>query len=102
MSNYKTGERLRSRVSTVQVVVVRAADFEGEITCDGVAFARDGEDTGNGPASAADGPKVEMGKRYEDAAATVELLCVSPGSGQLACAGSPLNLKAPKPLPASD
>ena len=43
-----------------------------------------------------------MGKRYVDAAGTVELLCVKPGKGTLAADGVALLLKEAKPLPASD
>ena len=43
-----------------------------------------------------------IGKRYVDAAGTVELLCVKPGKGSLAIAGVALQLKDAKPLPASD
>jgi hypothetical protein len=43
-----------------------------------------------------------MGKRYTDAAETLELLCVRGGAGTLAVAGEPLQVKASKALPASD
>ncbi|MBY6687786.1 hypothetical protein HQ305_21370 [Rhodococcus sp. BP-149] len=102
MSDYKTGERLRSRVSSAQFVVVSAAAGTAEITCGGEPLARDGEDISPGAGASTEGPKIEIGKRYEDEAATVELLCVSAGVGDLEVAGSPLQLKMPKPLPASD
>ncbi len=102
MGDYKAGERLRSRVSTVQVIVVRATEGVADIACDGVVFARDGEDFTPADGSPSDGAKVDMGKRYEDDEGTVELLCVSPGAGRLTLGDKPLQLKAPKPLPASD
>lgn len=102
MADYKTGERLRSRVSAAQFVVVRADAGIADITCGGESLAREGEDSAVGQQTATDGPKIEIGKRYEDEAGTVELLCVSGGTGDLAVANSPLQLKMPKPLPASD
>ncbi|MBB4774880.1 hypothetical protein F4557_003298 [Actinomadura catellatispora] len=37
-----------------------------------------------------------------NAAETLELLCTSSGTGELSCDGTPMALKAAKPLPASD
>lgn len=51
------------------------------------------------PASA-DGTKV--GKRYIDAAGTVELLCLKAGQGTLSIDGVVLQVKEAKPLPFSD
>ena len=48
----------------------------------------------------AEGTKI--GKRYVDAAGTVELLCVKGGQGSLSIAGVALKTKDAKPLPASD
>lgn len=99
MTQYKVGERLRSQTSGAQLVVIRATG-DLEITCDGAALAREGEDAAAG--GAAGSTPIEVGKRYEDPAEAVELLCVAAGSGELAVNGSPLQLKVPKPLPASD
>ncbi|GAA0566613.1 hypothetical protein GCM10009546_31260 [Actinomadura livida] len=43
-----------------------------------------------------------IGERYVNAAETLELLCTSSGTGELSCDGTPMALKAAKPLPASD
>ncbi|HKS47002.1 MAG TPA: hypothetical protein VJT49_18200 [Amycolatopsis sp.] len=44
-----------------------------------------------------------VGKRYTDGAAgTIELLCTKPGEGVPALDGILLEIKTPKPLPASD
>jgi hypothetical protein len=43
-----------------------------------------------------------IGKRYVDAADTLEVLCTCSGAGELACDGVVMTLKAAKPLPASD
>ena len=50
--------------------------------------------------SFAEGTKI--GKRYVDAAGTVELLCVKAGKGSLAIGGVILQTKDAKPLPSSD
>ncbi|WP_216911041.1 hypothetical protein [Nocardia noduli] len=101
MAEYKVGERLRSRVSGVHVLVIRVSDVDVEITCGGEPMAREGETLPeiDSPVS---GSPVVMGKRYEDEAASVEVLCVSAGDGPLAVNGASLQLKNPKPLPASD
>jgi hypothetical protein len=44
----------------------------------------------------------QIGKRYVDAAGTLELLCVKHGQGSLSIGGVALQLKDAKPLPASD
>jgi len=102
MSEYKVGDRLRSTISSVQLIVVRSDASASEIACDGVALVGPGVEFVPATAASGDGPKIEMGKRYEDQGARVELLCVAPGLGQLTVDGSPLQIKAPKPLPASD
>lgn len=99
MTQYKVGERLRSQVSSAQLVVIRAQG-ELEIACDGVPLARAGDELASGGTSA--GAPIEVGKRYEDPEEAVELLCVAAGTGELSVNGVPLQLKVPKPLPASD
>ncbi|MBH0775287.1 hypothetical protein [Nocardia bovistercoris] len=100
MAEYKVGERLRSRGSSAQVMVIRTQG-DIEIACAGEPMAREG-DTVTASESAAAGAALEMGKRYEDGAGLVEVLCVAPGAGPLAVDGVALVLKTPKPLPASD
>ncbi|MBY4039232.1 hypothetical protein HQO38_18450 [Rhodococcus fascians] len=102
MPDYKTGERLRSKVSSVQFVVVRADAGLDDVLCEGVPLAREGEDIGTAVNTADDLPKVQIGKRYEDEASSIELLCVSAGTGRLTLGSNPLQIKVPKPLPASD
>jgi hypothetical protein len=43
-----------------------------------------------------------LGKRYADEDLGVEVLCTKAGTGTLALDGTPLPIKAAKPLPASD
>jgi hypothetical protein len=101
MPPYKIGERLRSRVSTAEIVVVRSPGTELDITCAGVRLARDGEDRGTEtPVDGAD--RIELGKRYEDRDSGLEVLCVVAGGGPLAAGGRVMPIKSAKPLPASD
>jgi hypothetical protein len=108
----RPGEQLASAVCTTRVAVIRAP-VQGRplIACGGEpmvpATSARPPASGNGPA--ADGPDAHgtaaatlIGKRYTDAAETVELLCTSSGAGVLSCDGAPMTVKAAKPLPASD
>ena len=93
------GEQLASTVCTTRVAVIRV---QGRplIACGGepmvpAASARP-------PAASGSDAVTLIGKRYTDAAGTVELLCTSSGAGALSCDGAPMTVKAAKPLPASD
>ncbi|MFF7468677.1 hypothetical protein [Streptomyces sp. NPDC008092] len=97
----RPGDQLASATSTTRVIVIRApASAEGPIECGGLPMvpARDA------PAAPADEEPsgTLIGKRYVDAADTLELLCTASGAGQLTYGGQPLQIKAPKALPASD
>ncbi|MFW0785610.1 hypothetical protein AAFP35_13930 [Gordonia sp. CPCC 206044] len=97
----RTGEQLASTGCTVKVVVVRApSDATPQITCGGAPLGPVAEVT-QPPAGGA-APQTQIGKRYVNADDTVELLCTSSGSGELACDGTAMTLKAAKSLPASD
>jgi hypothetical protein len=95
----KPGTKLKSAVCDTEVMVVRAADVIVE--CGGAPMSdeRPAERKAINPAFAA-GTKI--GKRYVDAAGTIELLCVKQGQGSLSAGGIALNIKDAKPLPASD
>jgi hypothetical protein len=95
----KPGTKLKSVVCDTEVMVVRAG--EAAIECGGSAMLeeRPAERTALNPAFA-EGTKI--GKRYVNAAGTVELLCTRPGQGSLSIAGQALKIKDAKPLPASD
>ncbi|MFK4105233.1 hypothetical protein ACI2L1_35240 [Streptomyces sp. NPDC019531] len=97
----RPGDQLAGTVCTTRVVVVRApADRTPALTCCGSPMI---PATG-APAVPATGaePVTLLGKRYVDAADTLEVLCTSAGAGELACDGVPMTLKAARPLPASD
>jgi hypothetical protein len=97
----RPGDQLSSAVSTTRVVVVRApAEGAPLIACGGrpmipAASASPG-------AVGAEVAVTLIGKRYVNAADTLEVLCTSSGAGELTCDGVAMSLKAAKPLPASD
>ena len=102
----RPGEQLASIVCTARVVVVRApAGARPVIACGGEPMlAAPGAPRTPAPRAASPGaaPGTLIGKRYVNADETLELLCVSSGSGALSCDGAPMTVKAAKPLPASD
>jgi hypothetical protein len=95
----KPGTRLKSAACDTEVMVIRTGG--GSIECGGapMAEAKPAEAAALNP-DFADGTL--MGKRYVDADAKYELLCVKPGKGSLAVDGIKLVTKDAKPLPASD
>jgi hypothetical protein len=95
----KPGKKLKSAACDTEVMVVRGADVVLE--CGGVPMAdeRPAEKTALNPAFA-EGTKI--GKRYTDAAGSVELLCTKAGQGSLSIGGVALQPKDAKPLPSSD
>ena len=95
----KPGTKLKSAVCDTEVMVVRAADVV--IECGGLPMTEE-KPAERKPVNPgfADGTKI--GKRYVDAAGTIELLCVKAGQGSLSIAGQALKVKDAKPLPASD
>ena len=98
----KVGSRLACPECPTELVVTRAADTSVALECSGSALVElDGARPQGGHPSTADGAP-QLGKRYVDDDAGLELLCTKPGSGELTCEGRPLSLKAAKPLPSSD
>lgn len=95
----KPGTRLKSAACDTEVMVIRSGD--GSIECGGAPMD---EAKPAQPAALADAFSggALMGKRYVDADAAYELLCVKPGKGSLAVDGVALVTKDAKPLPASD
>ncbi len=98
----KPGTRLYSTACDTEVVVVRAPAGDVDLRCC-TALLRERRGTADGaPTSDATGEHTQLGKRYVDDAAGVELLCTKAGPGPLTCDGRPMGIKAPKALPASD
>jgi hypothetical protein len=100
----RPGVQLASTVCGTRVIVVRApAGASPRIACGGRPMVDASAATpSEKPAPAAGDAGTLLGKRYVDAGGTLELLCTSPGTGELTCDGAPMTVKAAKPLPASD
>ena len=96
----KPGSRLKSAVCDTEVMVVRGGG-DIVVACGGKPMVED-RPAERGEIDPAFAGGTFMGKRYVDAAGTVELLCVKPGKGSLSVAGVALATKEAKPLPSSD
>jgi len=95
----KAGTRLKSIVCDTEVMVIRGADVVVE--CGGAPMA-EARPAARAAINTRFAQGTLIGKRYVDAAGTIELLCVKPGQGSLAIGGVALQVKDAKPLPASD
>jgi hypothetical protein len=97
----RPGSRWKSVVCDTEVVVIRSGKL-AELSCGGhpMTETRTGPATGQVDPRFADG--TVLGKRYEDATDSVEVLCTKAGVGALSVGDRPLLLKNAKPLPASD
>jgi hypothetical protein len=100
----KAGTRLASAVCSTEVIVIRPPAGPVTVTCGGHPMVPAGD-----PAAAGDGAiepghdaGTQLGKRYWDETASVELLCTKAGKGSLAVDGRLLEVKQAKPLPSSD
>jgi hypothetical protein len=104
MALVAVGQTLKSVTDTTTVIVVRAPTDDVDITCGGAAMVDGaaGLPTEQVAADPAFASGTLLGKRYENAAATIELLCTKAGTSTLAVDGEPLVVKSAKPLPASD
>ena len=98
----KAGMQLKSVVGTTEVVVIRAPDHPGTLTSGGEPMVGRDDDAAAGEVRYGSEGTVLLGKRYVDAAGSVEVLCTKPGDGALALDGEPLEVKSAKPLPSSD
>jgi hypothetical protein len=97
------GSRWRSVVDTTEVVVVRPPNAEADLECGGQTMVAVGSDGGaTAPISPEFSDGTQLGKRYCDDEAGLEVLCTKAGEGSLALSGRALQLKSAKPLPASD
>ncbi|WP_105967980.1 hypothetical protein [Streptomyces geranii] len=96
----RPGDQLASTACGTRVVVIRAPATDGQprLTCAGEPMVP----ASTAPQTKAPGSGTLIGKRYVDSTGTLELLCTASGAGELACDGTPMTIKAAKPLPASD
>ncbi|MDP9183881.1 MAG: hypothetical protein M3P04_14040 [Actinomycetota bacterium] len=97
------GTRLRSAVCDCEVVVVRAPSEGPLLQCGGLDMLPLDAARGEAltPVAGLDGGTL-LGKRYADAAASLEVLCTKAGLGVLAYAGELLEQRSARALPASD
>jgi hypothetical protein len=95
----KPGTKLKSTVCGTEVMVIRGSGVAVE--CGGAPMVEE-RPAEAGALKAGFAQGTQIGKRYVDAAGTLELLCVKQGQGSLSIGGVPLQLKDAKPLPASD
>ena len=100
MAQLKAGMRLRSAVSEVELIVIKA-DAASTPTCGGAPMLA-GSEPPAAAAAAADDAQIQLGKRYVNASGSVEVVCVKAGKGSLAVDGDPMQVKAAKALPSSD
>jgi len=97
----KPGLKLRGATCSTEIVVVRPAAGDVDVTCCGEPMIEpDGADAAAPAAPTPDG--ILLGKRYADETTGLEVLCTKPGPGPLTVDGRDLEVKGPKPLPASD
>lgn len=97
------GSRWRSAVCEAEAVIVRAPKEGGQLECGGVAMipVKDARPAGVQPDAARMTGSV-LGKRYEDEAQGLEVLCTKPGQGALSLDGRLLTIREAKRLPSSD
>ena len=89
-------------MSDTEVVVVRPVEGDHRLGCGGADMVPAGTDAPGGAVDPALAEPTLLGKRYEDEASGLEVLCSKGGEGTLTFDGAPLGLKSAKPLPSSD
>jgi hypothetical protein len=97
----KVGARLRSVTDSTEVVVVRVGAGDVDLRCGGHPMVPLG-DAGEAGTEAGFDTGAEVGKRYANEEAGVEVLCTKAGQGTISLGADPLPLKGAKPLPSSD
>ena len=101
LPEYSVGTRWRSVACDTEVIIVKAPSA-GELNCGGWAMVPVNIEQGRSVVRPPFDKGSQIGKRYQDQAGTLELLCTKAGLGSLALAEEILTVKAPKPLPSSD
>ena len=103
MAELKAGSRLKSAVCDTEVMVIVAPQGDVEVTCGGAPMVELGTEIPPGQTLSEDAAEgTQIGKRYINEAADLELLCTKPGKGSFAVGGTALTVKGAKPLPSSD
>lgn len=100
---YRAGTRLKSAVCTTEVIVVKPPKGPGVVLCGGRPMLDLTEEPADGGAPVPDAMGgTQLGKRYVDEQAGLEVLCTKKGDGSLALDDRPLELQGAKALPPSD
>jgi hypothetical protein len=94
----KPGTRLKSAVCGAEFMIIKAAEGD-ELACGGAACGVSA-DRIEGETDKMNG--CVIGKRYINAAETIEVLCIKSGEGSLYCNDEELMTKDTKKLPSSD
>jgi hypothetical protein len=103
MSDLKPGSRWRSAVCDAEVAVIRAPRAAMTLLCGGHPMLAVNAERPTGVQPVPDHAHgALLGKRYEDEASGLEVLCTKAGGGSLTVDGVPLTIKAAKRLPSSD
>jgi hypothetical protein len=98
----RPGTKLRSAVSTVELIVVKAPATEVDLGCGGSPMLAGGDPVEGAAPDPALSEAVNVGKRYSNEEIGLEVLCTKAGTGTLTVNGEVLLPKEAKPLPASD
>ena len=102
MAKLKPGTRIKSAVCATELMVIQAPAGDADVRCGGAPMLGIGDPKPDRAIDPSLKAGTQIGKRYVDAAGTIELLCTKPGEGTLALGNAPFVLKEAKPLPASD
>ena len=99
----KIGSRLRSVADSTEVVIVKTPGGDIDLRCGGHPMTVMGAGDSD-PQPIADGfaEGTQVGKRYADDDAGVEVLCTKAGEGSLSLGDAALPVKGAKALPSSD
>jgi hypothetical protein len=98
----KPGTRLRSATDSTEVIVVRAPSEPVDVRCGGHPMVALDEETVGAAIEDGFDEGTQLGKRYEDEGAGIEILCTKPGPASLSIGADTLHIKGAKPLPSSD
>lgn len=96
----KTGQRLKSSVCDVNVIVVRAPTGDVDLRCGGAAMIEMNSVSSAGDIDPKHADGTTLGKRYGDE--QLELLCTKAGAGSLSIGDTPIGHRVANALPASD
>ena len=101
--SWKPGTKLRGAADSTEVIVIRALSEEVDLRCGGYPMVTSGKNGGNLlPLDPEFADGTQLGKRYINESADLEVLCTKVGAGSLSIGNEVLSIKSARPLPASD